>query len=316
MVRITRRARRRLILQAVLAAVVLSVVYLVLPLDSPIRLALTFNAARVTNAVREATYDKDAWLRTPAPYNVELNSDVGYLIKTGYGTRHRVPLLLDAFKANGNILGKEGESFLIVGDWTSVNDADAQKLGAPIHDALKLFWDAEVNKRYQDHHRLRKYHSLQQAIDNGDEQLALNLGKQVGWELDALKVCMTMKSNQIKSNTKTKTKNKKIYHWLTAPARFPFSTTVHVRYGVNVQENALKKVVYHSRRRYISCKVDVRAVAEASEFRDPALYRKRSWGLPRQIWPRRLCNPFIAQDHGATVCSAKRRRSIIPQLTG
>lgn len=189
MLNIPRRLRKRLVQTAILGLVFLSIAYIVLPPDSSIRLALRFNAARASKAVREGIEDKDAWLRLPAPYELDLREDVGYLIKTGYGTRHRVPLQLAALAGSydGGLLGAEGKDYVVVGDWTTVDDKDAKKIGVPVHDVLKTvreYGDGD----WRAHHRFKKYQTLQSAITAGDEETALGIGRSVGWELDALKV--------------------------------------------------------------------------------------------------------------------------------
>lgn len=188
MINIPRRLRRRLLDLAILSFIGVCVMYLILPPDSPIRLALRFNASRASNAVLDAAYDRDAWLRRPASFEIDLPSEVGYLIKTGYGTRHRVPLQIQALRKDLGILGPEYKSYIVVGDWTTVNDTDAAVIGAEVHDVLKNVKDAGVDKSLQQHKRLQKYSMLQMAVMAEDEGAALAWGKKVGWELDALKV--------------------------------------------------------------------------------------------------------------------------------
>ncbi|TQW10581.1 hypothetical protein V2A60_005190 [Cordyceps javanica] len=188
MLNIPRRLRKRLLHMAILGLVCLSVSYIILPPDSSVRLALRFNAARASAAVRGATEDRDAWLRQPARYELDLRQDVGYLIKTGYGTRHRVPLQLAALQGSygDGLLGKEGKDYIVVGDWTTVDEKDAKAIGVPVHDVLKTvreYGDGD----WRAHHRFKKYQTLQSAILAGDEETALGIGRSVGWELDALK---------------------------------------------------------------------------------------------------------------------------------
>lgn len=184
------RAHRRLVLLIVLPVTFFSILYVGLPLDSPLRLAVSFNAARVTNSVLQTVSDNDAWLHTPPIDSLDLSTEVGYLIKTGYGTRHRVPLQLEAYRGSGDILGEEGNNFIVVGDWTTVNETDAKVIGVPVHDALKVLWDKDYLRGRRQHVRFRKYKSLQTAIRAGDESQALEIGQKVGWELDVLKVMM------------------------------------------------------------------------------------------------------------------------------
>lgn len=184
------RAQRRLVLSILLPFTFFSILYIGLPLDSPLRLAVSFNAARVTKSVVQTVSDNDAWLHTPPLDSLDLRTEVGYLIKTGYGTRHRVPLQLEAYRGSGDILGEEGENFIVVGDWTTVNETDAKAIGVPVHDALKVLWDKDNLRGRRRHARFRKYKSLQTAIRAGDEREAQEIGQKIGWELDVLKVMM------------------------------------------------------------------------------------------------------------------------------
>ncbi|PHH67179.1 hypothetical protein CDD81_2948 [Ophiocordyceps australis] len=182
-----RRLRRRLTLLLMAAVVTLCLTYSSLPLESPTRLAVKFNAARLWNHM--GSRHRDDWLHKPARFHLDLRSDVGYLIKTGYGTRHRLPEQLEALERSGPLLGDEGRGFLVVGDWTSVNDTDARLLGVQVHDALRIVMDRHTATQ---HPRLTKYKSLQAIIAAGDEERAKHVGQAYGWELDALKFMVAM----------------------------------------------------------------------------------------------------------------------------
>ncbi|PTB64504.1 glycosyltransferase family 31 protein [Trichoderma citrinoviride] len=180
------KPRRRLILLFASFFLTLSTTYLLLPHDSHIRLSINFNASRFWNALRASATDRDAWLRQqPAPYPLSLRDDVGYLIKTGYGTRHRLPALLEAFAHTGDILGEQYRSFIAVGDWTPTNKtAD----GLPsVFNVVDMLMETRLGPSLQGHPRLSKYRSLQEAIGSADEDKANKLGQEFGWELDALK---------------------------------------------------------------------------------------------------------------------------------
>lgn len=192
MVNIPRRARRRLSTFVVAFVIVFGLWNFVLFPDSTVRLALHFNASRLYNTLRASTINKDGWLWKPGQYPIDLRSDVGYLIKTGYGTRDRIPGQIEAFKAAGDFLGKENEGFIVVGDWTTVNKTDAKRLGVEVHDAIKIFMDTKIDYSLRNHHRLQKYGGLQRSIESGDEDWALHIGQTFGWELDALKFIMGM----------------------------------------------------------------------------------------------------------------------------
>ncbi|KAM0446704.1 hypothetical protein ACHAO4_009204, partial [Trichoderma viride] len=143
MVFLPRPARRRFILAFASLFISLSATYLLLPPGSPIKLSVTFNTFRLLNSLRASTTNRDAWLdQRPAPYPLSLREDVGYIIKTGYGTRHRVPALINAFSHSGDLLGEEGSNFIVVGDWTATNEtAD----GSPsVHNVVNLMMETRV----------------------------------------------------------------------------------------------------------------------------------------------------------------------------
>lgn len=169
-----------------MALVVLTVLFVALPPDSPAVLAVVFNSARLGSALWPG--DRDAWLRERARYPVHLASEVGCLIKTGYGTRHRVREQLGAFAVKGGVLGDEGRDYLVVGDWEAANGTAGGDLGAAVVDAVGLVMRDERVAEFADHVRFGKYRSLSAAVGAGDEVRAGELGAKFGWELDALKV--------------------------------------------------------------------------------------------------------------------------------
>lgn len=184
---IPRPTRRRFALLLASLFITLSTTFLLLPPSSPIRLSINFNASRLLNSFRASATDRDAWLyRRPAPYPLNLRDEVGYLVKTGYGTRHRVPALMKAFSHSGNILREEERNFLVVGDWTPTNQTDE---GLPIvYNVINTMMKTKVDPSLQGHPRFAKYRSLQEAVDLDDEDKATEIGQEFGWELDALKV--------------------------------------------------------------------------------------------------------------------------------
>jgi hypothetical protein len=97
-----------------------------------------------------------------------------------------VPALINAFSHSGDILGEENRNFIVVGDWTAVNETGD---GLPsVHNVVNLMMETKVDPSLQGHPRFGKYRSLQEAINSADEDNARELGQSFGWELDALKV--------------------------------------------------------------------------------------------------------------------------------
>ncbi|KAL6696346.1 glycosyltransferase family 31 protein [Trichoderma pleuroticola] len=183
---IPRPTRRRFALLFASLFISLSTIFLLLPPSSPIRLSINFNASRLLNSLRASATDRDAWLhKRPAPYPLNLRDEVGYLVKTGYGTRHRVPALMEAFSHSGNILREENNNFIVVGDWTPTNQTDE---GLPmVYNVVNTMMKTKLDPSLQGHPRLTKYRSLQEAIDLADVEKAREIGQEFGWELDALK---------------------------------------------------------------------------------------------------------------------------------
>lgn len=99
-----------------------------------------------------------------------------------------MPDQLAAFGHTGGFLGEEGRSFLVVGDWTTVNETDAKVIGVPVHDVIKKVTETKIRGKVEDYPRLVKYKSLQDELEAGNEDKALEIGQKFGWELDALKV--------------------------------------------------------------------------------------------------------------------------------
>ncbi|KAL7909386.1 glycosyltransferase family 31 protein [Trichoderma velutinum] len=183
---IPRPTRRRFALFFASLFITLSTTFLLLPPTSPIRLSINFNASRLLNSLRASATNRDAWLhQRPAPYPLNLRDDVGYLIKTGYGTRHRVPALMEAFSHSGNMLGGGKKNFVVVGDWTPTNQTND---GLPVvYDVVNTMMETKIDPSLQGHPRFAKYRSLQEVVDLADEDKASELGQGFGWELDALK---------------------------------------------------------------------------------------------------------------------------------
>ncbi|RDA94117.1 hypothetical protein CP533_6601 [Ophiocordyceps camponoti-saundersi (nom. inval.)] len=167
---------------AVMATLALAVwIATLAPFDSRLRLAVQFHASRLADDMRGRTWaGRDGWLRSPARHpDLDSRRHVGFLVKTGYGTRHRVREQLDAL---AGLMGSEGRDFIVVGDWTTVNETDSSRIGVPVYDVVR-----SVVEKVEKHPRLEKYTKLQQAVAAGDEEEAMRLGRQHGWELDALK---------------------------------------------------------------------------------------------------------------------------------
>ncbi|KAK1990960.1 family 31 glycosyltransferase [Colletotrichum falcatum] len=175
------RIKRLLILASLSFLIGNALLYLLLPYDNPLVLALRFNFSGLQLWFRGSGVDKDAWLYEPASYPVDYDADVGLLIKTGYGTRHRLPAQLEVL----GLAAEDADSFVVVGDWTPPDGGKME--GVDVHDAIGGVMALPEMKSHLDAPRFKEYLALKDAVRDGDEAKATEVGKTFGWELDALK---------------------------------------------------------------------------------------------------------------------------------
>jgi len=155
---------------------------MVLPGDNVVLLAIRFNVVRFFGLFRGSVVQKDAWLWKPAKFEVDIRRDVGLLIKTGYGTRERLPAQLEAFRLEPQ---DSDNVFIVVGDFAQRNLTEGEVV---INDAVGNVLRMKENARLDNSPRFAKYHHLEEAINDGNERRAKEIGRSFGWELDALKV--------------------------------------------------------------------------------------------------------------------------------
>ncbi|KAK4247042.1 glycosyltransferase [Corynascus novoguineensis] len=173
------RLRLRPLLGITLAVFIL--LWLVLPYDNTVRLAFRWNARRLKAAL--VSRPSEQWVYTRPKYPVDLGEDVVVIVKTGYGTRERVPAWLDALSSDN-----EFKDIFVIAD--SEGDVaytdDYHTRGVHVHDAVGHSLRFHLGA-YEGHPRVAKYSQLAEAIYKGDETLALHLCRSFGWELDAMK---------------------------------------------------------------------------------------------------------------------------------
>jgi hypothetical protein len=179
-----RKIIRQLSIVVVAFLALLILTWSFLPNDNVVYLAVRFNFGRLLGLARGSGTGKDAWLWRRAKYPLDLKRDVGLLIKTGYGTRQRVPAQLQAFGLDL----KDESDFVVVGDFTQLNRTEGEPL---IYDAVGGLLNEKAVSRLENSPRFAKYQHLNAAIEEGHEERAKDLGRSFGWELDALKVCVT-----------------------------------------------------------------------------------------------------------------------------
>jgi hypothetical protein len=181
---LARLSRPRLILISLAAFVVL--LYALTPYDSPVRSALRWQSTIATD-IYQHHYPSDSWLQQQPRYPIDPDRDIGIIVKTGYGTRDRVPQVLAA-------LGKENfrSEILVVQDYPVLDKQEYKTVdGKDIKILDAIGWTLEnkkigVKDRNQ---RIIKYEHLADAIDAEEWFMSDTLSKGNGWELDAMKVC-------------------------------------------------------------------------------------------------------------------------------
>ncbi|KAK9416902.1 hypothetical protein SUNI508_09374 [Seiridium unicorne] len=159
-------------------------IYILSPYDSTLRSALRWQTTIASDYVQHM-HPNDKWLFKEQRYPIDPAQDIAIVLKTGFGTRNRVPDVLAA-------LGNEtfDNNVLIVQD-SPVNEKTPYKTAAgklvPTVDIIG--WMMENNKLpgHSKNERLMKYELLADAIEAEDYFMADTLAKGNGWELDAMK---------------------------------------------------------------------------------------------------------------------------------
>ncbi|KAH7039752.1 uncharacterized protein B0I36DRAFT_309219 [Microdochium trichocladiopsis] len=179
-----RRAYRSARLTIILVISVL-VLYSLTPYDSSIRSFFRFHSNVIEDYVQEK-HPSDAWLFKEQRWPVDAAKDIGIIVKTGFGTRDRVPRALYAL-ANESLIA----DIVVTQDFPVSNKAkDQYKLaGKPVPVVDIVGWNLERGALAAAEHleRISKYRHLAAAVEAEEWQLADGLGKSMGWELDALK---------------------------------------------------------------------------------------------------------------------------------
>lgn len=178
----SRLSRPRVLLLTTLIPFLLLVAYLSTPYDSSFRAFFRFHR----NTVQGHLGGRHGWITSAARYPTDIERDVGVIIKTGYGTRQRVPKLLAALADKSFVA-----DMVIVQDYPvgleagyAWPDGDA----VPTIDAIGWLIENDLLKQQGHSERLSKYHSVVEAIQSEDWGHAEELARSVGWELDAMKV--------------------------------------------------------------------------------------------------------------------------------
>ncbi|KAK0739335.1 hypothetical protein B0T21DRAFT_382392 [Apiosordaria backusii] len=156
-------------------------------------LAVRWNYLRLTGK-----RPSEEWvLKERGRYEVDWERDVGVVLKTGFGTRGRVGAWFESVKAMGEVVViADYEGGLVVADYGKemvvVEEGEQKQEGAQqkrveVHDMVRRGLENPILKNLLGHARVGKYERLTEAVESGNEELAGELSKEFGWELDALK---------------------------------------------------------------------------------------------------------------------------------
>ncbi|KAE8352336.1 hypothetical protein BDV28DRAFT_3975 [Aspergillus coremiiformis] len=160
----------------------LGLLWIILPYDHPIRLAARFNA-KAFGATFTSYLGNRWWLTERSTFPVALSDDVALLMKSGFGTKDRIAAWLEAhehYKFN---------NLLLVGDFATQSGQRFSYNGRrlPVFDLVAWMLERGYLSAELAHPRLMKHSNLSAAISNGDVDIARDLSRSFGWELDALK---------------------------------------------------------------------------------------------------------------------------------
>jgi hypothetical protein len=179
---LTRLLRLKVLLSTVLILILLLVTYLSTPYDSSFRAFYRFHR----NTLQGYLANRHSWISSAGLHPVDIERNVGVIIKTGYGTRQRVPKLLAAIAEE-----KFVTDTIVVQDYPVGLEAQYTWPNGdvvPTIDAIGWLIQNDLLKEQEHSARLSKYSSVVEAIQAQDWAHAEELSRAVGWELDAMKV--------------------------------------------------------------------------------------------------------------------------------
>ncbi|KAI0387351.1 glycosyltransferase family 31 protein [Hypomontagnella monticulosa] len=180
---IMRPSRPQKIILAVLAF--LFIIYSLTPYDSPLRSFFRFQH-NVIQDYYQNVHPSDSWLFKPQPYPIDPVNDIAIVVKTGFGTRNRVPAALEAlsnesFSADTIVV----QDFPLFPEQKNITLSNGKEI--PIIDIIGWNLERGALKGQEQQERLLKYTTLAEAVEGEEWMLADGLGKDMGWELDAMK---------------------------------------------------------------------------------------------------------------------------------
>lgn len=181
---VTRLSRPQKIILGLLAF--LFVIYNLTPFDSPARSFFRFQH-NVIQDYYQNVHPTDSWLFQRQRYPIDPNNDIAIIVKTGFGTRRRVAAALralsnESFYADTIVT----QDFPMLPDQKNYTFANGKEV--PVIDIIGWNLERGALKGQEHQERVMKYANLADAVDGEEWMLADGLGKDMGWELDAMKV--------------------------------------------------------------------------------------------------------------------------------
>lgn len=154
-------------------------IWLLLPYNHKWVLILRWHYNSVTGTLNP----NDDWISEPSPFNIDMD-DVAMIVKTGFSTQERLSAKLEAISDSEN-----PNNLVLVGDYSTTPGSHfiCKGIKVPVHNALAWMLDKENISLQLNVDRLHYFSDLTSAIDTGDRELALSIGKTHGWELDIMK---------------------------------------------------------------------------------------------------------------------------------
>ncbi|KAI2616512.1 glycosyltransferase family 31 protein [Hypoxylon sp. NC1633] len=179
------RPSRQQMKPTLIVLTILLIIYPLLPYDSSLRSFTRFQH-NLIQEYYQSTYPRDSWLFKPHAYPIDPDTDIGIIVKTGYGTRNRVRNALQAlsnesFSADTIVT----QDFPLLPDQGNFTLADGKEV--PVIDIIGWNLERGALKGQEQQERVRKYLALAAAVEGEEWMLADGLGKDMGWELDAMK---------------------------------------------------------------------------------------------------------------------------------
>lgn len=164
----------------------LFIAYHLTPLDHPTRSFFRFTSNNVED-YWQRKFTSGAWALGKPRYPVNPAEDIGIVLKTGYGTRRRVEPALEAL-SNQTLF----TDIVVVQDFPKIREQESYNMsdGRAVDAVNIIDWNIKRGAMNGTEHleRMHKYGHLNDAVAAEEWVLAEGLGKEIGWELDAMKV--------------------------------------------------------------------------------------------------------------------------------